>query len=76
TTFIGARLSEGGVSGRQDRLATDAARQAWLCRSEGCRFPLGMVVDGVLRPFVVPEAIDERGVAKIRCPRSPADNRA
>ena len=40
---------------------------AWTCRS--CRFVLGQVRDGVLRPLVPVEAVDGRGVARVPCPR-------
>ena len=39
----------------------------WTCRS--CRFVLGQVREGVLRPSVTVELIDSRGVARVRCPR-------
>lgn len=64
------------IAAKQERdaalaeVATVTDRQDWCCKSEGCRFPLGAVIDGVLRPYVVPESVDGRGVARFRCPRS------
>ncbi len=39
----------------------------WRCRS--CRFVLGQVRDGVLRPLVPVESVDGHGVARVPCPR-------
>ncbi len=38
----------------------------WTCRS--CRYVLGQVRDGVLRPLVAIESVDGRGVARMPCP--------
>jgi len=38
----------------------------WTCRS--CRHVLGHVRDGLLRPAVPVESVDEQGVARIPCP--------
>jgi hypothetical protein len=40
---------------------------ARICRS--CRFVLGQVRDGVLRPLVPVASVDGRGVARVPCPR-------
>ena len=40
---------------------------AWTCRS--CRFVLGQVHDGVLRPLATVESVDGRGMARVPCPR-------
>ena len=39
----------------------------WTCRS--CRFVLGHVRDGVLRPVVPVESLDGHGVARVPCPK-------
>ena len=38
----------------------------WTCRS--CRAVLGRVRDGVLRPCVPVESVNQRGVARVPCP--------
>ena len=39
----------------------------WTCRA--CGLLLGHVRNGVLRPLVVLESVDGRGVARVACPK-------
>ena len=39
----------------------------WHCSA--CRFVLGQVRDGVLRPLAPVESVDGRGLARVSCPR-------